>query len=59
METAQAMGILKDRSVYVKMIQFRNFIVHRYESIDNAILSDICTHRLDDFETFIREIDGA
>lgn len=39
------------------MIQFRNFIVHRYESIENEILLDIVKNHLDDFARFVQEIE--
>lgn len=35
MNVLEYLNIIKDASVYKKMIQFRNFIVHRYESVDN------------------------
>jgi uncharacterized protein YutE (UPF0331/DUF86 family) len=41
---------------YRKMVQFRNFIVHRYDHIDVNILVDIVNHRLKDFEAFRQEI---
>lgn len=50
------LGILSSLEPYRKMIQFRNFIVHRYERIDVAILVDIVNHRLTDFEAFKHEI---
>ena len=53
----QDKGVIVDASSYKKMVQFRNFIVHRYESIDNEILLDILKNHLDDFDRFIREID--
>lgn len=41
---------------YRRMVQFRNFIVHRYDHIDTSILIDIVNNRLTDFETFRQEI---
>ena len=38
------------------MVQFRNFIVHRYEYIEPSILYDIVSNRLSDFEEYITEI---
>ncbi|HSM58361.1 MAG TPA: HepT-like ribonuclease domain-containing protein [Candidatus Sulfomarinibacteraceae bacterium] len=39
-----------------KMVQFRNFIVHRYERVDVAILADLVNRQLDDFDQFRQEI---
>lgn len=50
------MGALTSMEPYRKMIQFRNFIVHRYEQVDLAILVDIVNNRLDDFELFRKEV---
>lgn len=50
------LGVLSSEDPYRRMVQFRNFIVHRYEQVDVAILVDIVNRRLDDFECFIREI---
>ena len=44
------------RAFYRKIVQFRNFIVHRYERIDSAILVDISNNRLHDFEHFRDEV---
>lgn len=38
------------------MVQFRNFIVHRYERVDVAILADLVNRQLDDFDQFRQEI---
>jgi hypothetical protein len=38
------------------MVQFRNFVVHRYERIDTEILVEIVNNRLDDFEKFRDEV---
>ena len=50
------LGVIQSAEKYKKMVQFRNFIVHRYESIDNAELVYICNTQLDDFNKFIKEI---
>ncbi len=50
------LGALSDQAPYRKMAQFRNFIVHRYERVDTAILADMVNHRLRDFEQFRSEI---
>ena len=54
----EEINIIKDADKYKKMVQFRNFIVHRYESINNEELVYICNHQLDDFWDFIREIEN-
>ncbi len=50
------MGILTDTEKYVKMVRFRNLIVHNYEAIDPEILYVILTGKLSDFYDFISEI---
>ena len=50
------LGTLSSADPYRKMVQFRNFIVHRYERIDNSILVDIVNNRLPDFEQFRSEV---
>ena len=50
------MGILSSQAPYRRMVQFRNFIVHRYEQVDASILVDIVNCRLDAFEQFVREV---
>ena len=50
------MGILDQYDAYFKMVQFRNFVVHRYERVDNAVLVDMVNRRLVDFERFRNEI---
>lgn len=56
LERLEELQIIKSTEKYLKMIQFRNFIVHRYESIDNEELIFICNHNLQDFKNFIDEI---
>ncbi|MBE0618675.1 MAG: DUF86 domain-containing protein, partial [Proteobacteria bacterium] len=41
---------------YRRMVQFRNFVVHRYDRVDAAILAEIVHRRLGDFERFGREV---
>jgi uncharacterized protein YutE (UPF0331/DUF86 family) len=41
---------------YFKMVQFRNFVVHRYENVNNAILTEMVNQRLSDFERFRDEV---
>jgi len=50
------MGVLSPSDAYKKMVQFRNFIVHRYENIDATILVDVLNRRLTDFEQFRHEV---
>ncbi|MCA9952019.1 MAG: DUF86 domain-containing protein [Anaerolineales bacterium] len=50
------LGILSDAAAYKKMVQFRNFIVHRYERVDDAILVDMVNRRLTDFDRFREEV---
>jgi len=50
------MGVLSDYEAYSKMVQFRNFIVHRYDRVDAAILVDMVNRRLSDFMQFRDEV---
>lgn len=50
------LGILSPDEAYRKMVQFRNFIVHRYEHIELAILASMVNKYLADFEQFREEI---
>lgn len=50
------LGALSSIDPYEKMVQFRNFIVHRYEQVDDYILIDIMNNRLNSFELFRKEI---
>ena len=49
-------GFISQNDAYYKMIQFRNFVVHRYEAIDNAILINMVNERLTDFAQFRDEV---
>lgn len=51
-----AFGALSDSEPYRKMIQFRNFIVHRYGQVDPSIVVSILNHNLDDFKRFHKQI---
>ena len=55
----EAMGVIASAERYRSMIQFRNFVVHRYERVDSAILVEILSHRLDDLAVFRNEVAGA
>lgn len=50
------LGALSENEAYRKMVQFRNFVVHRYENVDVEILAQIVNDRLGDFETFRDEV---
>ena len=49
-------GIIKRCDDYRRMVQFRNFVVHRYENVDVEILADIVNNRLGSFEQFRSEV---
>lgn len=51
-----SLGILSDDEAYQQMVRFRNFIVHRYDRIETAVLVDVVNNRLSDFEQFRDEI---
>jgi uncharacterized protein YutE (UPF0331/DUF86 family) len=55
-ERCVQLGVLSDDVAYRKMVQFRNFVVHRYEQVDVDILVDMVNHRLTDFERFRSEV---
>jgi uncharacterized protein YutE (UPF0331/DUF86 family) len=59
LQALEAMGILASAKQYRTMIQFRNFVVHRYEKVDAAVLVDILRHHLDDLVAFRKEVTGA
>lgn len=55
----QAMGFIASAERYRPMIQFRNFVVHRYERVDSAVLVEILSRHLDDLTAFRDEIAGV
>ena len=55
-ERCVQLGILTGKPAYGKMVQFRNFVVHRYENIDVEILAGIVNERLGDFDGFRDEV---
>lgn len=59
LQALESMGILASARQYQTMIQFRNFVVHRYEKVDSAVLLDILSHHLDDLIAFRKEVTGA
>jgi len=50
------LGVLSEYDAYKKMVQFRNFVVHRYERVDDDILVAMVNCHLSDFERFRTEI---
>ena len=52
----ERLKIIQSFETYADMIRFRNFIVHRYETIDTQILFAIVTKKLKDFRSFADEI---
>ena len=50
------MEVLSSAEPYRRMVQFRNFIVHRYDQVDVSVLADVLCHRLPDFERFRNEV---
>ena len=48
--------VISSEEPYLKMIKFRNFIVHDYDRVDNAIVYLILTENLDDIRKFREEV---
>ena len=48
--------VISSEEPYLKMIRFRNFIVHDYEKVDNAIVYSILTKNLGDIRRFRDEV---
>jgi len=59
LNSLQAMGIIASAERYRPMIQFRNYIVHRYERVDSSVLVDILSRHLEDLTAFRDEVAGA
>ena len=55
----EAMGVIASAERYRAMVQFRNFVVHRYERVDSVVLVDILRNHLDDLAAFRNEVAGA
>ena len=49
-------GALSDWDAYRRMVQFRNFVVHRYDHIDETVLTEVLSSHLPDFERFRNEV---
>jgi uncharacterized protein YutE (UPF0331/DUF86 family) len=56
MKKLQEIGAIKNHESYVKMIRFRNLVVHNYDSIDIEILYSIITKDINDIKMFMDEI---
>jgi len=52
-------GIIENADIYIDMIRFRNFIVHRYEAVEPEIVYNIVKNKLDILDRFINEITAA
>ena len=59
LKSLEAMGIIASAERYRTMIQFRNFLVHRYEQVDSTVLAGILSNHLDDLAAFRDEVAGA
>ena len=55
----EAMGVIASAEAYRTMVQFRNFVVHRYERVDSGVLVSILRDHLDDLAAFRDEVAGA
>ena len=55
----ERLKIVKNSEIYMGMVRFRNFIVHRYEYIDLDIIFDIANNKLECFRSFVKEIRKA
>ena len=49
-------GVLSAIQPYTQMVGFRNLVVHRYDSLDCALVVEIVNERLGDFERFRDEV---
>lgn len=57
----QAKGIFSQdhATMYVKMIRFRNILVHLYDEVDNERVHEILEKELDYFRMFMMDIDAV
>jgi uncharacterized protein YutE (UPF0331/DUF86 family) len=46
----------EDFETHVKMVRFRNRIVHMYDDVDSQAVYRLITHNLDDFRDFMSTI---
>jgi uncharacterized protein YutE (UPF0331/DUF86 family) len=56
LERCISLGALSDWAPYRQMVQFRNFLVHRYDRVDVTVLAGVVRDRLGDFERFRSEV---
>jgi uncharacterized protein YutE (UPF0331/DUF86 family) len=56
MQGLEALGVIVRAERYRNMIRFRNFVVHRYESVEVENLAAILSRSLDDFDAFVKEV---
>ena len=59
MSGLESLGVIVSAERYRAMIQFRNFVVHRYERVDSAVLVQILRQHLGDLEAFRDEVAGT
>ncbi|MCI5163497.1 MAG: DUF86 domain-containing protein [Candidatus Electrothrix sp. AX5] len=50
------LGVLSSEEPFLQLVQFRDFIVHRYESVDPEVLVGIRNKHLQDFRLFQEEV---
>ncbi len=55
----EALGVIEKAERYRHMVQFRNFVVHRYEQVESEILVVILQKHLEDLSGFRNEVAGA
>jgi len=48
--------VISSEDPYLKMKKFRNFIVHDYDKVNNAVVYSILTKNLDDIRNFRDEV---
>ena len=59
LKAMEAMRIIVSAERYRPMLQFRNFIVHRYERVDSSVLVEILDKHLGDLTAFRNEVESA
>ena len=52
----KAIGALSDRAAYLKIVQIRNVIMHRYDQEDPSILTTVVNEQLDEYRAFRQDI---
>lgn len=55
-ERCVQLGALSQFDAYRNMVQFRNFIVHRYDRVDVSVLAEMVNRHLADFDRFRSEV---